>query len=312
MVLIPVKGELVTKTGERLARRSAVALGRLREGRSGISDGDASEEGRGRTALVTGGSSGIGWSMCELLAAKGYDVVPVARREERLRQLAEQLEKRWSVRVDPLPCDLGEPGAASYIRDELERRGIAVDFLVNNAGYSVHGRYLENSWAEHLQYIRVMAVSVAELSYYLLPHMVEKRWGRLINISSVGALGAGSPGLVLYSATKSFVLKFSEGLAADYEPFGVHCTASVAGATDTELMRTPEIWEYVSKNLLVQLSLMRPETVVRQAYDACMAGRRVIVNGWPAKIWGFTVMHSPPPVRYRLMEFNAKMTKGPS
>jgi short-subunit dehydrogenase len=302
----------MSAAGVALAERAAVVLEQLRERRPGIGDGDASKDGCGRTALVTGASSGIGWSMSELLAAKGFDVVPVARREQRLKQLGEKLEERWGVQVHPIPCDLGDPEAATYIRDELVRRGLAVDFLVNNAGYVLHGPYLENSWADEMRFVRVLALSGAELSRYLLPHMVEQRWGRIINVTSVASMMPGTPGMVLYSAAKGFTHKFSEGLAADYEKFGVHCTVSVVGATDTELQRTPAIWEYVGKNPFIQLTTMRPETVARQAYDACMAGRRVVVNGWSNKIWTFVLVHAPRGIRYRLVNFNAKVGNPPS
>jgi hypothetical protein len=241
--------------------------------------------------------------MAELLAAKGYDVVAVARREARLKQLQDELERRWKVHVHPLPCDLGNPGAAVHIRDELEHRGLAVDFLVNNAGYTLAGPYIENSWEDELRFVRVIGLSVVELCRYLLPHMVEQRWGRIVNVTSVAGTMAGTPNMVLYSATKSFVHKFTEGLAAENEQYGVHCTVSAPGVTDTEAFAASEISDYVDASLFVQLAMMRPEVVARQAYAANVRGQRVVVHGWHHKAWVFMLVHTPPAVRYGLVKF---------
>src|SRR5581483_3073977 len=115
-----------------IERRAVAAIKRRRAAVPSIGDGDVSTEGRGRTALVTGASAGIGRSMAQLLAAKGYDVVVVARREQRLKQLQVELEDRFGARVHPLPCDLVSPDASATIAAELAARGLPVDFLVNN------------------------------------------------------------------------------------------------------------------------------------------------------------------------------------
>lgn len=289
--------------------RAISMIKRKRASVPGIGDSDASNEGRGRTALVTGASAGIGWSLAELFAAKGYDVVVVARREVRLKELQDQLERRWGVRVLPIPYDLGEPDAPRHIRDELVARDLSVDFLVNNAGYTLPGAYTDIPWEDHLRWIRVMALGVAELCHYTLPHMVDQRWGRVINVSSVGGVASGSPGMVLYCATKAFVNKFTEGLAAEYEPHGVNCTASLPGSTETEIFAATGISEYADSNLFMQLAMMRSETVARQAYAACMQGRRLIIHGGHHKAWAFAMTHAPPKIRYSLVKFVAEMSK---
>lgn len=298
--------------GSRLEAAAVRAVRRRREALPGIGEPDRSTEGRGHTALVTGASSGIGRTMAELLAAKGYDVVVVARREQRLKALQVELESRWGVRVVPLACDLSAAGAPATIVGELDRAGIEVDFLVNNAGYDMIGKYLEATWEEHEQVMRVMASGVAELTHRLMPRMVEQRWGRIINVASVGAMFPGSPSMAFYTASKSFVLKLSEAIAAEYARDGVHCTVSAPGATATEIFDGPGITEYWDNNLLPQLAMMRSETVVRQAYDGCMAGRKVVVHGLQNKLWAFTLQHSPPAVRYRLVDFLSNMNPQPA
>ncbi|MDR3663207.1 MAG: SDR family NAD(P)-dependent oxidoreductase, partial [Mycobacterium sp.] len=108
-----------------------------------IGAADRSSDGRGRTALITGASSGIGRSLTELLAAKGYDVVPVARRRERLEALAENIEEQWQVSARPIVADLADPDGVSHIATELQRRHTDIDVLVNNAGYTLGGRFAE-------------------------------------------------------------------------------------------------------------------------------------------------------------------------
>jgi hypothetical protein len=243
--------------------------------------------------------------MAELLAAKGYDVVAVARRERRLEELREQLERRWRVRVHPLPCDLADPEASAHLRDELDHRGLTVDVLVNNAGYALLGPYLQHEWREHLRFVRVLGLNVAELCHMFLPHMVEQRWGRVINVASLAGIMSGSPGAVLYGATKSFVHKFTEGLAAEYEPYGIHCTVALVGPTDTEFAVGSGFASWMDSNLILQLVMMRPEAVARTTYNACMRGRRVVVPGWHQQVWRCVLVHAPPRIRYGLSKSGA-------
>jgi short-subunit dehydrogenase len=277
-----------------------------------IGPGDRSAEGQGHTALVTGASSGIGRAFTELLAAKGYDVVVVARRETRLKELEADLGARFGVTVHPFPCDLSDPGAPAGIEEWLRRQGLVIDVLVNNAGYDVHGKYLDHRWEEHADFLRVMGWGVAELTHRLLPPMVDRRWGRIVNITSVGQFFPGGPTIALYIAAKSFVHKFSEGIAGEYADQGVHVTSSVPGGVDTEIFEAAGITDYWERNLPLQLTMLRPETVARQAYDACMAGRRVIVHGLPTKLWVASLTHMPRGLGYRLAQMFEEMQPSPA
>jgi hypothetical protein len=271
-----------------------------------IALGDVSEEGKGRTALITGASSGIGWSISELLAAKGYDLIVVSRREVRLEALRRELEGRWNVRVFVLVFDLGGDGAAQNIHRQLLRQGLTVDFLVNCAGYALSGPYLSHSWEEQAQFVNVMAINVAQLCRFLLPTMLERGWGRVLNVSSLAALMPGTPNMVLYAASKAFVEKMTEGLAMEYQQAGINCTVSLPGITDTELLAEDTFSAYTESSLLVQLAVMRPETVARQAYLACMQGRYRIVHGWHNRVWAFSLTHMPHALRYRMSTFTAR------
>lgn len=262
--------------------------------------------------MVTGASSGIGLAWCELLAAKGFGVVPVARRADRLDSLKEYLEAGWSVPVAPLAADLSEPGAPVAVDTELRRRGLTVDVLVNNAGYSVLRRFTDQAWEQQERFLRVIALSGIELTHLLLPSMIERRWGRIVNVTSIAGLQSGSPQQVFYSAGKSMVHKFSEGLAAECEPFGVHCTVSIPGTTDTDIFETTGTTA-LTAGLGMQLAMMSPVAVARQGYAASMRGQRMIVHGKHHKLGALVLAHAPRPVRYAIAGyFTQKALTSPS
>ncbi len=172
-------------------------------------------EGSGKTALVTGASSGIGKAFAELLAHKGYGVVLTARRRDRLEALAADLARRYSVTTHTIVADLSQPDASQQIASELASRKIAIDVLVNNAGYGVPGSYINVPWNDHERFMQVMVTAVLDLTYRLLPGMLERGWGRVINIASVAGMVPAPAGHTLYGASKSFLIRFSEALDAE-------------------------------------------------------------------------------------------------
>jgi uncharacterized protein len=271
---------------------------------------DRSSEGRGRTALVTGATSGIGLALTTLLAAKGFDVVPIARRAERLSAIADDLSAHWQVAVDPIVSDLGVAASPRAIVDELQRRGTRVDFLVNNAGYAFPGAYSDTTWQDQERFLTVMGLSTLELTHHLLPGMIERRWGRILNITSISALQSGSPQSVLYCASKSLIHKFTEGLAMENRQYGIHCTASMPGFTDTEIFEASGWGEDFASTRAVRAITMAPETVARQAFRAVSRGRPTIVHGWAHKAIGFSWLHSPSSLRRKLSSFTADVSLG--
>jgi hypothetical protein len=243
--------------------------------------------------------------MCELLAAKGFDVVPVARRMDRLECLALRLEDRWGIRARPIAADLGDPLAGSHIASTLADLGLRIDVLVNNAGYAQPGSYLDRTWEDQHRYLQVLAVSSAELTRRLLPGMVERGWGRVINVSSIGGLLAGVPGQALYAASKAFLVKLSESIAAEYERDGVRSTAAVLGPTRTEFNEVAGLTDYFDEHPLLSLWTMAPEPVVRKVYEASAKGRRVVVPGTANRVAAALVVHTPPRLRYALSRLTA-------
>lgn len=191
---------------------------------------DASE----RWALVTGASSGIGAEFCRQLASQGYQLVLVARREDRLRQLAEAMSTSHGTKSLVIAADLSKKDACAAIAERLADEHITIECLVNNAGYGLPGSFHVPGWQEHADFIQVMVTAVCELSWLLLPGMQAKKRGTIINVSSVAGLVPSSAGHTLYGASKSFLIKFSESLALENQAHGVKVLAVCPGFTYSE------------------------------------------------------------------------------
>jgi short-subunit dehydrogenase len=235
--------------------------------------------------------------MAELLAAKGFAVILVARRRERLVAICDDLAQRWGVEAQPLVADLATPEAPAEIAAGVEASGRSVDFLVNNAGYSQIGRYDTFGWDDHERRLRVMGIATLELTHRLLPGMVERRWGRIVNVGSIAGLFSSTPQDAVYGATKAMVQRFSESIDAEFRELGVRCTVSIPGFTDTEIFETSGFADHVARNPLYRAALMSPDTVARQAYAAVMSGRSLIVHGLHHRALAFAVLHAPQAIR---------------
>jgi len=185
-------------------------------------------------ALVTGASAGIGAEFCRQLAGRGYSLVMVARRQDRLEELAATLKREHAVDCLVLPLDLAEPRAAGSIESALAAASIEVEFLVNNAGYGVPGTFLESDWRVHAASLDVMLNSVLELTWRLLPIMQKRRRGFIVNVASLAGFVPGTARHTLYGATKAFLIKFSEALAMENLDTGVAISALCPGFTYSE------------------------------------------------------------------------------
>jgi short-subunit dehydrogenase len=247
-----------------------------------------------RTVLITGGSSGIGAAFADVFAGHGFDLVITARREDRLREVAMRLEGTHGRRVHVVACDLSQREAAAQLCDELAARGVTIDALVNNAGYGVPGTYLASPWQRHAAMLNLMVMAVSELTYRLLPGMIERRYGRIINVASLAGLVPAPAGHTLYAATKAFAIKFSEALAHEGRPHGVHVTAVCPGFTLSEFHDVTGTRAQVSK--LPAWLWMDAPTVARQGFDAVMRGAPVYVNGRANRAIAAFVRHLPQPV----------------
>ena len=230
-----------------------------------------------RVALVTGASSGIGAAFAEALAARDTDVIVVARRLDRLETLRDRLQERHAVRVHVVQSDLSCRGAVDAICAELDRRGLVVDILVNNAGFGVSGRLVASPWQTHEAFLQVMIGTVAELTHRVMPGMIERRFGRIINVASLAALLPAPAGHTMYAASKAFVVKFSEALALEGRPHGVLVTALCPGFTWSEFHDVVGTRESVSR--MPSFMWTRATDVAERGLEAVELGASVVVVG---------------------------------
>ncbi len=219
-------------------------------------------------ALVTGASAGIGEEFCKQLASLSWPIVLVARREDRLKQIAERLGKEYGVECRYYPFDLALPDAIEKLMAALEADAIEVEFLVNNAGYGVPGTFTEPDWQTHADSLQVMLNSVCELTWRLLPGMQQRGRGFVVNVASLAGLVPGSAAHTLYGATKAFLIKFSESLAMENLDTGVSISALCPGFTYSEFHDVMGSRELVSQ--MSSYMWMNADEVVRFGIDSVL------------------------------------------
>jgi short-subunit dehydrogenase len=188
---------------------------------------------KNRTAVVTGASSGIGAGLATALAARGADVVLVARREDRLSDLANRLQHDYGINAHAISRDLVESGAAAGLVDDIATRGLTVDVLINNAGFGTFSPFAQEDATRISDEIALNVTVLVELTRALLPGMIDRDFGAVVNVSSTAAFQP-VPQMAVYGATKAFVLSFTEALWGELEGSGVKALALCPGATDTE------------------------------------------------------------------------------
>jgi short-subunit dehydrogenase len=219
-----------------------------------------------RWALVTGASAGIGREFSRQLAALGYHLVLIARRADKLHELASDLREQHGTASLVIPADLSDPAAIGKVARELEEAEIEIEFLVNNAGYGLPGRFTDPTWREHADFIQVMMTAVCELTWRLLPGMQRRGAGFIINVASVAGLVPSSEGHTLYGGSKSFLIRFSESLALENRSRGVSVTALCPGFTYSEFHDVTGTRELVSQ--LPGFMWLQAPDVVRYGIDS--------------------------------------------
>ncbi|MDP1569768.1 MAG: SDR family oxidoreductase [Vicinamibacterales bacterium] len=234
-------------------------------------------EGDGRSALVTGASAGIGAAFARHLAARGYDLILTARRADRLEALAAELTRTHGVSAVVLPADLADPGAPAALLEAIEARGLRVDVLINNAGYGVPGTFLQSPWAAHAAFLQVMVTAMCELAYRVLPGMEARRSGCIVNVASFAALIPGVAGHTQYAASKAFLVRFSESLALEAAPHGVHVSATCPGFTYSEFHDVNGMRATVSR--LPGWLWLDAGTVAAESWAGVTDGRAVVIPG---------------------------------
>jgi short-subunit dehydrogenase len=233
------------------------------------------------TALVTGASAGIGKSFADVFAKYGFNLVLTARREDRLKALAGELEAKHKITATAIAADLADEKAPERLVADIKGRGINVDALINNAGFAVPGTYQSSSWEDQRKFLQVLVTAPCELAHRVLPDMLARKRGYIINIASVAGMIPGSAGHTLYGASKSFMVQFSRSLHLEVEKSGVNVTAVCPGFTYSEFHDVTGTREQVSK--MPSQLWMTPDIVAEEGYQAVMRNKPVHVNGWVNK-----------------------------
>ena len=234
-------------------------------------------EGR-RTVLITGASAGIGAALARVCAARGHDLILTARREGPLQALAEELAAAHGVAATVVVADLAEREAPARLVEAIAARGLSVDGLVNNAGFSRTTGFLTTDPADHAAMIRVMLSAPVELSRLVLPGMVARGWGRVLNVASLAGQMPATGGDTLYGPIKSFLIKASQGLWLETQGTGVHVTALCPGYTYTEFHDVNGSRDRVSA-AYPKWMWMDADRVARIGWDAVEANRPRVTPG---------------------------------
>jgi short-subunit dehydrogenase len=225
------------------------------------------------TTLITGASSGIGEVFARRLAARGRNVLLVARSEDRLIRLCNELGRSNSVRAQHVALDLSKPESPARLFDEAHRRGLTVDTLVNNAGFGSFGDFTKQDLGRELNMIDLNIKSLVDLTYRFLIPMRERKQGAIINVASTAGF-QGVPFMATYAATKAFVLSFSEALWEENRPHGIKVLALCPGVTDTNFFEAARGQKPPAR------VAQSPEDVVDTALRALARGRSHIISGW--------------------------------
>lgn len=229
-----------------------------------------------RTALITGASAGLGAEFARQLAAQGINLVLVARREGRLSALGGELSAAHDIKVQVLVADLSDPAAPAALHAELVQRNITVDILINNAGSAGPSLLSDRNWAEHRAYVELMMTSVAALSHLLVPGMVERGYGRVLNVASVaGRLMRAND--TTYGPAKAYLIALSEALASSVKDTGVNVMALCPGFTRTEFHSDPHM--HALRDAIPEWLWYEADVVVREGLRALERGRVVYSSG---------------------------------
>lgn len=241
------------------------------------------------TALITGASAGIGMELAKVFARHGHSLVLVARSEDKLRLLAGELESRFGIQALVVAMDLAAPGGATALFEDLQRRQVEVDYLVNNAGFGHFGFFGQRAWEKEEQMIRLNVLALTDLTRLFLPPMVARGKGKILNLASVAGFVPG-PLMAVYFATKAYVLSFSQAIANELQGSGVQVTALCPGPTESGFAGAAAAQD---SKMFARSKLASSQQVAEYGYLALMSGKRVAVHGWLNKLTVFSARLAP-------------------
>lgn len=228
-----------------------------------------------KTALITGATSGLGYEFVQLLAKEQYNLIVVARNEEKLLSIKSEFPL---LNVTTIPMDLSKPGSVRKMVEEVQEKGLQVDVLINNAGFGLLGKFDELNVEKQLEMIQLNISALTELTHAFLPQMKKQKFGQIMNVASTAAFQPG-PMMAVYYATKAYVLSFSEALVEELAGTGVTVTTLCPGATKTNFGSVAN----VEKTKMFS-NAMDATTVAALGYNGMKNGKRVVITGSSNKI----------------------------
>jgi len=234
-----------------------------------------------KTALITGGTSGIGLELAKLFAKDGYKLVIVARDEQELATTASLLKQDYGAQVITLSKDLFKPESSFEVYDEVIGQGITVDVLVNDAGQGVYGEFIDTDLRRQLDIIQLNISSLVVLTHLCLRDMVSRGEGKILNLSSIASKAPG-PWQSVYHGTKAFVQSFTEAIRSEVKDKGVVVTALLPGVTDTDFFNKADMNE--SKIVQDKDKMSDPADVAKDGYEALMRGDDKVISGMKNKL----------------------------
>jgi short-subunit dehydrogenase len=242
-----------------------------------------------RTALITGASTGIGRELAKLFARDHYGLVLVARNSARLAEFADELQRQFGILAKSFPLDLSASSAPQFLFDQLAREKIAIDVLVNNAGYGKLGAFAEVSLEESLGQIALNVTALTHITRLFVGPMLERKSGKILNVASTAGFQPG-PTMAVYYATKAYVISFSEALADELRDTGVGVTCLCPGATDTSFQTRAGT---ENTNLFRRMRPMDAKTVAQDGYRGLMKGKPLVISGFRNLLLAESVRMAP-------------------
>ena len=230
---------------------------------------------KSKIALITGATGGIGSEFCRRFAGDQINLVLVARNQQKLQQLSEQLQSEYGIKIHTIVLDLAIPNAAQKLYQMLQEQGLQIDFLINNAGVGYYGRFSDSNLDAVTNMLNLNITTLVQLTRLLLPGMIQQGRGRILNVASLAAFQPGGPNAAAYYASKSFVLAFNRALVVELKHTPVTSTAFCPGPLSTAFAKQGDfaatrLYRYFSGNTSKQ---------VAKAYQAFMKGKSTVVPG---------------------------------
>ena len=244
------------------------------------------------TALVTGATAGIGESFTRLLAAKGFDLVLVARDKKRLQERADSLAKKYKIAVEVLPADLSVPAQLAKVEKRLANPKAPIEVLINNAGFGIKDSFLSSDIADEILLMDVLAKAPMQLMHAVLPQMLKRDSGTIINVSSVASFIAGGT----YSAAKSYLTVHTESLHTELSNTNINISALCPGFTHTEFHQRGKM----KMSGLPNFMWLEADRVVAESWRAALKGRAICIPGWQYKTLSMIARFGPRPLVRKL------------